>query len=98
MNRKAQIASKLAVVMIALAASERALAQKPVAAEVTAEERRIVINIPAMELRLYRNNELEKSYRVAVGKPSTPSPTGSFHLATMVTNPVWYGKKQVVQA
>lgn len=98
MNRKAQkIANRLAAVMIALAASERALAQQPVPAE-PVQERRIVINIPAMQLRLYRNKELEKSYRIAVGKPSTPSPTGSFRLATLVKDPAWYGKKRVVMA
>ncbi len=101
MNRKTQIANGLAALMIALAASERALAQKPTPSSASAapDQRRIVVNIPAMELRLYRNGELEKSYRVAVGKSSTPSPTGNFRLASLVKDPVWYGpKKQVVAA
>ncbi|WP_234122466.1 L,D-transpeptidase [Clostridium hydrogenum] len=38
----------------------------------------ISINVTDLTLTLLKNNEIYKTYTVAVGKPSTPTPLGNF--------------------
>lgn len=54
----------------------------------------IVINIPEYRLFLYHNGDLVKTYRVAVGKHNSPSPTGDFRIINKVVNPTWYPEKR----
>jgi lipoprotein-anchoring transpeptidase ErfK/SrfK len=94
MNRTAKAMGRLMALMVAIAAAERALAQTTAAPEPQPDApRRIVISIPAMTLELVENSELVKSYRIAVGKRSTPTPTGTFQIASMVKEPTWYGPR-----
>lgn len=101
MNRATRAMAKLAVsVIMAVAAAERTMAQEtpPVPESDQPVIRRVVINIPAMSLELFENNELVKSYRIAVGKRSTPTPLGAFRIANQAKNPAWYGpNKEVVK-
>ncbi|MGO5074960.1 L,D-transpeptidase [Clostridium sporogenes] len=48
---------------------------------------RIVINRQAHTLTLFRNNNVYKTYKVAVGKPSTPTPKGTFKIINRAINP-----------
>ncbi|EQB4338263.1 L,D-transpeptidase [Clostridium botulinum] len=48
---------------------------------------RIVINTKARTLTLFRNNNVYKTYKVAVGKPSTPTPKGTFKIINRAINP-----------
>lgn len=48
---------------------------------------RIVINTKAHTLTLFRNNNVYKIYKVAVGKPSTPTPKGTFKIINRAINP-----------
>jgi lipoprotein-anchoring transpeptidase ErfK/SrfK len=48
---------------------------------------RIVINTASHTLTLFRNNVLFKTYTVAVGKPSTPTPKGTFKIVERAINP-----------
>lgn len=98
MNRTARAMGRLMAVMVAVAATERALAQQaPAGPEAPPESvRRIVINVPAMTLNLTEGGELVKSYHIAVGKRTTPTPTGSFRVASMVKDPTWYGPKGAI--
>ncbi|EPY2302732.1 MULTISPECIES: L,D-transpeptidase [Clostridium] len=48
---------------------------------------RIVINTKAHTLTLFRNNNVYKTYKVAVGKPSTPTPKGTFKIINRAVNP-----------
>ncbi len=48
---------------------------------------RIVINTKAHTLTLFRDNNLYKTYKVAVGKPSTPTPKGTFKIINRAINP-----------
>lgn len=68
------------------------------AAESIAEThiRQIVVSIPDRKLVLLEDGQVKKVYDIAVGKNSTPSPTGTFHIASRVVNPTWYGPKVVV--
>lgn len=47
----------------------------------------IVINVSARKLSLYRNGQVYKSYPIAVGKPSTPTPRGNFTIVNKAYNP-----------
>ncbi|EKN40904.1 ErfK/YbiS/YcfS/YnhG family protein [Clostridium botulinum CFSAN001627] len=48
---------------------------------------RIIINTQAHTLTLFRNNNVYKTYKVAVGKPSTPTPKGTFKIINRAINP-----------
>jgi len=50
----------------------------------------IVVNLPSRTLDYYNNNQLVKTYSVAIGKPSTPTPLGSFLINQKEVNPWWY--------
>ncbi len=41
---------------------------------------KIIINTSTRTLTLYKGEKWFKSYRVAVGKPSTPTPKGTFRI------------------
>ena len=55
--------------------------------------RRIVISIADRKLAVFEGVELKRTWDVAVGKPSSPSPVGEFQVATRVKNPTWYGPR-----
>ena len=59
--------------------------------------RQIIISIPDRKLLLLEDGELKKIYPIAVGKPKTPSPVGSFQIANRVVNPTWYGPQGPVR-
>lgn len=47
----------------------------------------IIVNTNTRRLTLYRNGEWYKSYPIAVGKPSTPTPKGDFEIVNKTVNP-----------
>ena len=98
---KNQTRTLMMILAVAVAAAERAMTQQQPIPAPEAEpqvSRRVVVNIPAMSLELFENNELVRSYRIAVGKRSTPTPIGTFRIANQAKNPTWYGpNKEVVK-
>jgi len=70
-----------------------------VAAEALAEDstRRLVISIPDRKIALIQDGRVVKVYPVAVGKASTPSPRGGFHISSHVEHPTWYQPGKVVK-
>jgi L,D-transpeptidase ErfK/SrfK len=58
--------------------------------------RRLVISIPDRKIALVEDGRVLKVYPVAVGKASTPSPRGTFHIASRVQHPTWYQPRKVV--
>ncbi|NFD76707.1 L,D-transpeptidase [Clostridium botulinum] len=48
---------------------------------------RIIINTQAHTLTLFRGNNIYRTYKVAVGKPSTPTPKGNFKIINRTINP-----------
>jgi lipoprotein-anchoring transpeptidase ErfK/SrfK len=70
------------------------------AGEMAAENiptRRLIVNIPALKIALVEDGKVLKVYSVAVGKKSTPSPTGTFHIASHVANPTYSHEGKVVK-
>jgi lipoprotein-anchoring transpeptidase ErfK/SrfK len=62
------------------------------ATEVFAEDatRRLIVSIPDRKIVLMEDGRVVKVYPIAVGKNSTPSPNGNFHIASRVVKPTWY--------
>jgi lipoprotein-anchoring transpeptidase ErfK/SrfK len=50
---------------------------------------RIVVNTPAFRMDLFDKGQLVKSYRVAIGYPEFPLPTGLRKADTIIFNPSW---------
>jgi len=68
------------------------------AAEVYGESatRKLVVSIPDRKIALIENGRVVKVYQVAVGAAHTPSPNGTFHIASRVMKPTWYQPGKVV--
>ncbi len=95
----------MAKVLLALTSTSAALQTTlPVAAATKSPElaqatiRRVLVSLPDRKLALFENGKVVRVYRVAVGKPSTPSPVGAFKVVNRVTNPTYYHKGQVIAA
>jgi lipoprotein-anchoring transpeptidase ErfK/SrfK len=57
----------------------------------------IVISIPDRQLALVDNGQVIKTFPVAVGKESTPSPDGDFTVVNRTENPTYYHKGKVIK-
>jgi lipoprotein-anchoring transpeptidase ErfK/SrfK len=47
----------------------------------------ITINVKTHSLTLYKDTKVYKTYKAAVGKPSTPTPKGTFRIINKAVNP-----------
>lgn len=50
---------------------------------------RLVVSLSARELRVIEDGDVVATYGVAVGRPSHPTPTGSYRTGEIVWNPSW---------
>lgn len=50
---------------------------------------RIVVNAPAYRMDVYENGQLIKSYKVGIGYPEFPLPTGLRQAKQIIFNPTW---------
>src|SRR4051794_27874544 len=81
--------SRLAVMAMAAAMmAVSAAAQQVETAK--ASDREIVVSLEDRKLALVENGAVKKIYTVAVGKPSTPSPEGTFTIQRRVANPTYH--------
>ncbi len=62
----------------------------------SAPSRRLIVNIPARKIALVEDGKVIRMFSVAVGKRSTPSPRGTFHIASHVVNPTYSHAGKVV--
>lgn len=85
LNTMTKLAAILAIAAVDAAAEERRLAQQ-----------RIVVSIPDRKLVLFDGDREVKSYDVAVGKVSTPTPEGEFRIINHIQNPTYYGTGVVI--
>jgi len=51
---------------------------------------RIVVDLSEYSLRLYRDGRVVKRYRVAVGAPGFPTPTGDYTVVDKQVDPSWF--------
>ena len=59
-------------------------------------KRVIVVSLEDRKLALVEDGQAKKIYSVAVGKPSTPSPTGTFTIERRVANPTYHHSGRTV--
>ena len=52
-------------------------------------ETRLVIRLSDRRVYVYRGDELQSSYPVAIGKPGWETPTGSYEVISMLEDPGW---------
>lgn len=50
---------------------------------------RLVVNIPAFRMDMFQDGKLIKSYRIGIGYPEFPLPTGVRKAETIIFNPTW---------
>ena len=62
----------------------------------TGARHRLVVSLPDRRMALLEDGRVKKVYVVAVGRKSTPSPTGTFTITRRVTNPSYSHEGKVV--
>ncbi len=82
----------------AQAQSNSALAQRPADNVRLEPVRRIVVSIPDRRLAFIKDGKVVKNYRVAVGAPDSPTPTGEFRIVQRLTDPAYYAPGVVIPA
>jgi lipoprotein-anchoring transpeptidase ErfK/SrfK len=60
-------------------------------------KRTIVVSLEDRKLALVEDGQVKKIYTVAIGKPSSPSPVGTFAITRRVKNPVYMHEGVTVQ-
>jgi lipoprotein-anchoring transpeptidase ErfK/SrfK len=68
----------------------RAIGQVPVQTDRQAPKRVIVVSLEDRKLALVEDGQIKKVYSVAIGKPSSPSPVGTFSIERRVKNPTYH--------
>jgi lipoprotein-anchoring transpeptidase ErfK/SrfK len=53
------------------------------------KDTRVVVNIPAFRMDVFKNGSLVKSYKIGIGYPEFPLPTGLRKAETIIFNPTW---------
>ena len=88
---KAFVLGRLAI----LAAVFVAVAAQAIAQQVQVK-REIVVSLQDRKLALVEDGEVKRVYPVAVGRPSTPSPVGTFTIERRVKNPTYSHDGKIV--
>ncbi len=92
-NSELKAKARLVLAILVLAAA-RARAQETAQPETV---RQIVVSLPDRKLALIEDGQVSRIYDVAIGRPSSPSPIGTFKIVNRVTNPTYYHKGQIVE-
>jgi hypothetical protein len=91
--------SRLAPVVvagIAIAVHAQSTTNQPQPSVPETTNRVIVVSLEDRKLALVENGQVKKIYTVAVGKPSTPSPVGTFKIERRVANPTYHHQGKTV--
>src|SRR6185503_14904215 len=92
------VAVSAAMVMGVQAMGQEASAPAVTTPAVTVQVKRtIVVSLEDRKLALVEDGQVKKVYTVAIGKPSTPSPVGTFTIQRRVKNPVYQHDGKVIQ-
>jgi lipoprotein-anchoring transpeptidase ErfK/SrfK len=69
------------------ATTEEVIPISPIRASHILPRANILLVKSQRQITLFDGNNPVRQYPVAIGKPSTPTPTGNFAIATKITNP-----------
>ena len=94
LNRLAMMAGTTVLVAAAAAAQSTQVPEQ--AAKPVAQKRVIVVSLEDRKLALVEDGKVKKVYTVAVGKPLTPSPVGTFTIERRVANPTYAHNGRIV--
>jgi lipoprotein-anchoring transpeptidase ErfK/SrfK len=61
----------------------------PIVPNSVPKDTRVVVNIPAFRMDVFKDGSLVKSYKVGIGYPAFPLPTGVRQAKTIIFNPTW---------
>jgi len=61
----------------------------PTPINATPADTRVVVNAPAFRMDVFQNGQLVKTYKVSIGYPEFPLPTGMRKADTIIFNPTW---------
>jgi lipoprotein-anchoring transpeptidase ErfK/SrfK len=92
----AVMAAAVAAQTMAQTAPQQTETKQQATTTVTAHKRVIVVSLEDRKLALVEDGHVVKVYPVAVGKPSTPSPVGTFTIERRVMNPTYSHDGRVV--
>ncbi len=97
-----RIASKIITLIAALMLLDRAAQAQTQSIEDTTRakkvERRLVVSIADRKMAVVEDGEVVKTYKVSVGKASTPSPEGEFEITNRLADPTYYHEGKVIPA
>ena len=85
LNTMTKLAAVLVIAAVDAAAEEHRQSQQ-----------RIVVSLPDRKLVLLDGDRVVKTYDVAVGKVSTPTPEGEFQIINHIQNPTYFGSGVVI--
>jgi hypothetical protein len=95
--RKVAMAAGAALLMAVQAFGQGTPANELQQSNSQVAKRVIVVSLEDRKLALVEDGQVKNVYTVAVGKPSTPSPTGTFTIERRVANPTYHhGGKTVL--
>jgi lipoprotein-anchoring transpeptidase ErfK/SrfK len=69
--------------------SGESTATVPTSSSAIPSDTRIVVNAPAFRMDVFDKGQLVKSYKIAIGYPEFPLPTGMRKAETIIFNPTW---------
>jgi lipoprotein-anchoring transpeptidase ErfK/SrfK len=95
-NRTGRTTVAAAVAVGTLLANRAIAADAPHSASTPATVRRLIVSIPDRKLAVVENDRVVTVFPVAVGKPATPSPVGTFTVINRIENPTYYRPGQVI--
>ena len=90
-------AASAAAVLAVQAIGQQAVEIPTAPVEPTSPKRVIVVSLEDKKLALVEDGQVKKIYTVAIGKPSTPSPVGTFAIARRVKNPTYSHNGKTIQ-
>ena len=82
--------------LLALLVARAAAVAQEIAADDATPQRQIVVSIADRKLALIEDGEVVRIYPVAVGKGSSPSPTGDFQIVNRLEKPTYYRPHTVI--
>ena len=81
--------ARLGVLATGLAIAAGLLWYSPLRLGADQDGMRLEVSLSSRTMRVIENGEVVQTYGVAVGMPSNPTPTGSFHTGSIDWNPSW---------